>query len=175
MQLLTVAFVLFFLAGCANTQDVDDSGVIANGAVAPVNVDEGEEGSLSDTINDIPATAPVTTTPSTTSKPGTFDAKGEGANILYNIASNALKKTDDTLSYSVKCTYIIKPQSIKNCLVKTGYLPADAKNKVGQLLLETKNLVRKKMSANEAIVSTMYTCTKGPEPIDTKCTFSKVP
>jgi hypothetical protein len=172
MQLLKVALVLFLLTGCANTEDVDDSDVIAEGSQAPDDSENEDDSSNSDSTDVVSEnTQSATTKP--TNKVGAFETKGNGANILYNIASSALQKADNTLSYSIKCTYIIKPLSIKNCMTKTGYLPADAKNKVGKLLLEAKNLGRKKMSANEALVSTLYTCTKGPSPADTKCTLNK--
>lgn len=175
MKLIHVALVLFLLAGCANTEDVDDSDVTADASEAPDDSEDSGDSSDSGDDGEVSENSAQTPAPKTANKSGAFETKGDGANILYNIASSALKKSDVNLSYSAKCTYVIKPLSIKNCMVKTGFLPTDAKNKVGKLLLEAKNLPRKKSATNEATVSTLYNCTKGKTPADTVCLLNKTP
>lgn len=169
MKLFKIVLLFVLITGCANTEDVDDSDVESD--IASSQSETTEESTESED-GEVAETAPAPT-PAPYSGKGPYEARGEAATLLYNIASSALKKADSTLSYNVKCTYVIKPLSIKACMVKTGFLPSDAKAKIGKLLLEAKNLPRKKSGKNEAVVVSKYTCTKGKSAADTVCKLDK--
>lgn len=164
MRLVKIAFVLLLLAGCANTDEVDDSDVHDDMANSQGQSVDGD--SESNDEDGEPIAKPI-------SLKAPHEVSGERAALLYDIASAALKKSDATISYSVRCTYAIKPLSVKGCMVKTGYLPADAKTKIGRLLVEAKNLQRKKTGANEAVISTNYTCVKGKISEETSCSLDR--
>lgn len=165
MKYLTLLLLLCFLSGCSSSDEVDDSDVIAEAESG--NGDTSDDESKDDDADVVPAAAPKQT------DNGPFQTSGEHATLLYNIASGALKKADSTLNYTVKCTYTIKPLTIKSCMVKTGFLPKDAKMKIGKLLLEAKNLPRKKIASNEAVVISNYSCTKGKTESATTCVLTK--
>lgn len=166
MKLVKIAFFVLLLAGCANTDDVDDSDVhedIANS--------QGQSSDDSEESEDGEDATPAPTKISSSKAP--HEITGQTAALMYDIASAALKKTDGTLSYSVRCTYSIKPLNIKGCMVKTGYLPGDAKTKIGRALVDAKNLPRKKTGANEAYISTNYTCVRGRIAEETSCSLDR--
>ncbi|MCC6137905.1 MAG: hypothetical protein IT287_04690 [Bdellovibrionaceae bacterium] len=171
MKHLKLILILCLFVGCANTDDVDDSDVTADMESGSGEASQ-EEDSLDEETDGGETIAPTPPVAKSSSK-APYEARGDSANLLYNIASGSLKKSDVTLAYTVKCSYTIKPLTIKSCMVKSGFLPNDAKSKIGKLLLEAKNLPRKKISANEAVVITNYSCTKGKTNADTICKLEK--
>lgn len=162
MKLFQIAILVILFSGCVNTDEVDDSDVheaIANAQGQPA--DDDSENSESHP----PVKHSSDKTP--------HEITGERAALLYDIASAALKTSDSTLTHSVRCTYAIKPLKVKGCMVKTGYLPGDAREKIGRLLVEAKNLPRKKVGTNEAQISTNYTCVKGRVAEETSCSLDR--
>jgi hypothetical protein len=159
--LLLFGLSMALFTACANTDVVDDSDVEAEIANQNGSTEGDDEGNSSDAVKE---KSPL--------------AEGElqspEADLLYNIGANALKSSPLSLTYDLKCTYTIKPLTIKSCLVKTGYLPADAKNRLGRLLLQRK-LPRRKVGDNEAIISTRYTCKKASDADAAICTLNRIP
>ncbi len=168
MKLFKILVLALLLTGCANTDEVDDSDVhedIANS--------QGQSSEDNEDSEDGGEEASSTSSSRSSGIKPPHEVSGERAALLYDIASAALKKTDSTLTYSVTCKYTIKPLVVKGCMVKTGFLPGDAKNKIGRLLVEAKNLPRKKTAANEASITANYTCVKGRLAEETSCSLDR--